>query len=67
MHRPMTQSNPFGSTFAVFPDAQSQAKNCKRATKPTHSDTLTDRQTTTPQEGRTHNTRLAKVAVQYSA
>lgn len=63
----MTQSNPFGSTFAVFPDAQSQAKNCKRATKPTHNDTTTDRQTTTEKEGRTHNSGLAKVAAQCSA
>jgi len=55
----MTTSNAFGSTFAVFPVAQSQTKNCKRATKPTHSDTLTDRQITTVKEGRTHNTRFA--------
>jgi len=63
----MTQSNPFDSTFAVFPDAQSQAKNCKRATKPTHNDTTMDRQTKTEKEGRTHNSGLAKVAVQCSA
>ena len=67
MHRPMTISNAFGSTFAVFPDAQSQPKNSKRATKPTHNDTTFDRQTTTEKEGRTHNTGLAKVAVQCSA
>ena len=67
MHRPMTTSNAFGSTFAVFPNAQSQTKNCKRATKPTHNDTTMDRQTTTEKEGRTHNTGLAKVAVQCSA
>jgi len=30
-------ANAFGSTFAVFPTAQSQAKNCKRATNPTHN------------------------------
>ena len=64
MHRPMTTSNAFGSTFAVFPNAQSQTKNCKRATKPTHNDTTMDRQTTTEKEGRTHNTGLAKVSVQ---
>ena len=63
----MTISNAFGSTFAVFPDAQSQPKNCKRATKPTHNDTTLDRQTTTEKEGRTHNTGLAKVAVLCSA
>jgi hypothetical protein len=67
MHRPMTISNAFGSTFAVFPDAQSQPKNSKRATKPPHNDTTFDRQTTTEKEGRTHNTGLAKVAVQCSA
>ena len=63
----MTTSNAFGSTFSVFPDAQSQAKNCKRATKPTHNDTTLDRQTTTEKEGRRHNRRLAKVAVQHFA
>ena len=30
--------NAFGGTFAVFPNAQNQAKNSKRATKPTHQD-----------------------------
>ena len=60
----MTTSNAFGSTFAVFPNAQSQTKNCKRATKPTHNDTTMDRQTTTEKEARTANTGLAKVAVQ---
>jgi hypothetical protein len=63
----MTISNAFDSTFAVFPDAQSQPKNSKRATKPTHNDTTLDRQTTTEKEGRTHNTGLAKVAVLCSA
>jgi len=67
MHRLMTTSNAYGSTFAVFPNAQSQSKNCKRATKPTHNDTTTDRQTTTEKEGRTHNSGLAKVALQCSA
>jgi hypothetical protein len=60
-------ANAFGSTFAVFPNAQSQAKNCKRATKPTHNDTTMDRQMTTEKEERRHNTGLAKVAVQWSA
>jgi len=31
-------TNAFGGTFAVFPTAQNQAKNSKRATKPTHQD-----------------------------
>lgn len=30
----------FGSTFAVFPNAQSRIKNSKRATKPTHNERL---------------------------
>jgi hypothetical protein len=30
--------NAFGGTFAVFPTAQNQAKNSKRATKPRHQD-----------------------------
>ena len=63
----MTKSNEFGSTFAVFPDAQSQPKNCKRDAKPTHKDTTLDSQTKTEKEGRTHNTGLAKVAVMCSA
>ena len=67
MHQPMTTSNEFGISFAVFPDAQSQPKNCKRDTKPTHKDTTLDSQTKTEKEGRTHNTGLAKVAVHYSA
>ncbi len=60
-------ANAFGSTFAVFPTAQSQAKNSKRATKPTHNYKTMDRQTTTEKEERRHNTGLAKVAVQCSA
>lgn len=31
-------TDPFGSTFAVFPNAQSLTKNSKRATKPTHNE-----------------------------
>ena len=31
-------ANAFGGTFAVFPIAQSQTKNSKRATKPIHLD-----------------------------
>jgi hypothetical protein len=60
--------NAFGGTFAVFPTAQNQAKNSKRATKPTHQDrhemtaNKHDRK-----EGRSANTGLAKVAVQCSA
>ena len=47
----MTASNAFGHTFAVFPNAQSQPKNCKRATKPTHNNLTTDSQTTTEKKG----------------
>ena len=32
-------ANAFGSTFAFFAKAQTNAKKCKRATKPTHHDT----------------------------
>ena len=50
-----------------FPTSQSQAKNSKRATRPTHKYTTMDRQLTTEKEERRHNTGLAKVAVQCSA
>lgn len=56
-------ANAFGSTFSVFPNAQSQTKNCKRATKPTHNYTTMDRQAMTEKEGRTHNSRFAKAGV----
>jgi hypothetical protein len=64
MHRLMTTSNAFDSTFAVFPNTQSQAKNCKRATKPTHPNRheLTTKQTT-EKEGRRHNSVLPQLAV----
>jgi hypothetical protein len=58
----------FGSTFAFFADTQTNAKKCKRATKPTHQDkhemttNIHDRK-----EGRSANSGLAKVAVQCSA
>jgi hypothetical protein len=54
----------FVSTFAVFPTAQSQVKNYKRANKPLHLDTHLYRQSTTEKEGRRHNRRLAKKRVQ---
>jgi hypothetical protein len=61
MHRLMTTSNAYGSTFAVFPNAQSHPKNCKRATKPTHPNRheMTTKQTT-EKEGRRHNIGFAK-------
>jgi len=57
-------THAIGGTFAVFPTAHSQTKNCKRATKPTHNDTTMDRQITTEKEERRHNRRLAKKRVQ---
>ena len=51
MHRLMITSNAYGSTFAVFANAQSHSKNCKRATKPTHINTTMDSQTTTEKKG----------------
>ena len=51
MHRHLTTSNAFGSTFAVFPNTQSQPKNCKRATKQTHNNPTKDNKTTTKKKG----------------
>lgn len=51
MHRHLTTSNAFGSTFAVFPNTQSQPKNCKRATKQTHNNPTKDSKTTTEKKG----------------
>ena len=51
-----------------FAQANAQTKNCKRACFANRTDTATlDRRATTEKEGRTHNRRLAKVAVQCSA
>ena len=48
--------------------ANTQTKACKRVCPPNRIDTATlDRRATTEKEGRTHNTGLAKVAVQCSA
>ena len=47
--------------------AITQTKACKRVCLPNRTDTATfDRRVTTEKEGRTHNTGLAKVAVQCS-
>lgn len=54
-------ANAIGGTFAVFPTAQNQTKNSKRATKPTHHDR--HEMTTSKhdrKEGRSANTRLAQ-------
>ena len=58
----MTTSNAFGSTFAVFPNAQSQTKNCKRATKPTHNDRHNGQTTTLQKKQRTPNSTYNKLA-----
>ena len=58
-------ANAFGGTFAVFPTAQSQAKNSKRATKPTHQNRH-EMQTSKHdrKEGRSANIGFAKWRVQ---
>ncbi len=66
-HSPHT-ANAFASTFYFFADTQINAKKIKRACKPTHGeqcklDTIDLR----PEKTTTHNTGLAKVAVQFSA
>jgi hypothetical protein len=63
-------SNPTlrSHTHLQFAQANAQSKNCKRVCLPNRTDTATlDGQATTEKEGRTHNTGLAKVAVQCSA
>jgi len=48
--------------------ANAQTKACKRVCLPNRTDTATwDKRETTEKEGRTHNSGLAKVAVQCSA
>ncbi len=61
-------ANAFASTFYFFADTQINAKKIKRACKPTHGGqcklATTDLR---PEKTTTHNTGLAKVAVQCSA
>lgn len=61
----MTTSNAYGSTFAVFPNAQGHPKNCKRATNPTHPNRheMSTKQPT-EKEGRRHNIGFAKWRVE---
>lgn len=47
----MTKSTSFDSTFAVFSNAQSHSRNCKRASKPTHNNSTNNSQTTTEKKG----------------
>jgi hypothetical protein len=47
----------FVSTFAVFPTAQSQVKNYKKAKKSSHLDKPLDRLSKTEKKGRRHNRR----------
>jgi hypothetical protein len=64
MYKPALRSH----THLQFAQANAQTKNCKRVCLPNRTETATlDRQATTEKEGRTHNTGLAKVAVQCSA
>jgi hypothetical protein len=59
-----SNANAFGGTFAVFPNAQSQTKNSKRATKPTYQDR--HEMTTNNhdrKEGRSANSGFKKLAV----
>jgi hypothetical protein len=61
----LKSANAFGGTFAFFPTAQSQAKKCKRATKPTHQDR--HKMTTNNHDrkkGRSANSGFAKKRVQ---
>ncbi len=64
MNKPTLRSH----THLQFAQANTHTKNCKRVCLPNRTDTATlDEQTMTEKEGRTHNTGLAKVAVQCSA
>ena len=61
-------ANAFASTFYFFADTQINAKKIKRACKPTHgSQSKLDTTDLRPENTTTHNTGLAKVAVQCSA
>ena len=53
----------FGSTFAFFANAQTNAKKCKRATKPTHNDTHQNEQTSKTEKRAADNMGLAKVGL----
>jgi hypothetical protein len=44
-------ANAFGSTFAFFANAQTNAKKCKRATKPTHHVTKNRNENNRPKKG----------------
>jgi hypothetical protein len=60
--------NAFASTFYFFADTQINAKKIKRACKPTHGGQCKlDTTDLRPKRTTTHNTGLAKVAVQCSA
>ena len=62
MYKPALRSH----THLQAAQSDTQAKACKRVCLPNRTDTATmDRQTTTEKEGRTHNSGLAKVAVQW--
>jgi hypothetical protein len=48
-------ANAFGSTFAFFANTQTNAKKCKRATKPTHHDTTNKRRNEQTKKALGHN------------
>jgi hypothetical protein len=61
-------ANAFGRRICSFPTAQSQTKKSKRATKPTHQDSIKmNKQSDIIRRSTTGNTGLAKVAFQCSA
>jgi hypothetical protein len=61
-------ANAFASTFYFFADTQINAKKIKRACKSTHGGQCKlDTTDLRPEKTTTHNTGLAKVAVQCSA
>lgn len=57
-------ANAFGSTFAFFANAQTNAKKCKRATKPTHNDTTNKERNEQTEKGTTANRGFAKAGLQ---
>jgi hypothetical protein len=60
-------ANTFGSTFTFFSETQTNAKKCKRATKPTQQETVNNgQQSNDRKEQRRHNNTYPKGGVLYS-
>ena len=60
-------ANAFGSTFTFFAETQTNAKKCKRATKPTQQDTVNNgQQSNDRKEQRRHNSSYPKGGVSCS-